>query len=89
VMGAGGCVVVGSTGEEYAEPGVNAVVLDTEDPREIVFNLRRLASDTDALKSLKRRARETAKAYVWPVIVNELFDKLDYVALARNVEVQA
>jgi glycosyltransferase involved in cell wall biosynthesis len=88
VMGAGGCVFVGSTGEEYAEPGVNAVVLDTDDPREIVFNLRRLAGSPEALTALKQRARETAKAYVWPVIVSELFNKLDYVALARNVEVQ-
>jgi glycosyltransferase involved in cell wall biosynthesis len=88
-MGAGGCVFVGSTGEEYAEPEVNAVVLDTHDPREIVFNLRRLQESPERLEVLKRRARETAESYTWPVIIAELFGKLEYVALSRNVEVQA
>jgi glycosyltransferase involved in cell wall biosynthesis len=87
VMGAGGCVFVGSTGEEYAEPEVNAVVLDTDDPREIVFNLTRMQSSPDTLRVMKRRARATARAYVWPQMVTELFGKLEYVALSRNVEV--
>jgi D-inositol-3-phosphate glycosyltransferase len=87
VMGAGGCVFVGSTGEEYAEAEVNAVVLDTHDPREIVFNLQRLNESPEKLRALKQRARQTAREYTWPIIVKELFSKLEYVALARNVEV--
>lgn len=87
VMGAGGCVVVGSTGEEYAEPGVNAVVLDTHDPREIVFHLRRLRDAPEEVRGMKRHARQTAKANAWPSVLGELLGKLEYVALARNVEV--
>jgi glycosyltransferase involved in cell wall biosynthesis len=87
VMGAGGCAFVGSTGEEYAEADINGVVLDTGDPREIVFNLQRLQGAPDHLKQLKRRAKETAKAYRWQVKIEELFAKLEYVALSRNVEV--
>jgi glycosyltransferase involved in cell wall biosynthesis len=86
VMAAGGCVFVGSTGEEYAESDINAVVLDTADPREIVFNVQRLQAAPDQLKRLKRRAKETAKAYAWPVKIEELFAKLEFVALSRNVE---
>jgi glycosyltransferase involved in cell wall biosynthesis len=87
VMGAGGCAFVGSTGEEYAEADINGIVLDTGDPREIVFNLQRLQEAPDHLKRLKRRAKETAKAYRWQVKIEELFAKLEYVALSRNVEV--
>jgi glycosyltransferase involved in cell wall biosynthesis len=89
VMGAGGCVFVGSTGEEYAEPDINSVVLDTADPREIVFNVQRLQSAPEQLKRLKRRAKATAKAYAWLVKIEELLAKLEYVALSRNVEVPA
>lgn len=87
VMGAGGVVLVGSTGEEYAEPDRNAVVLDTDDPREIVIQLQRLQRAPEAVKRLRRRAKETATEYVWPTVLRELFTKLEFVALARGVEV--
>jgi hypothetical protein len=86
-MGAGGVALVGSTGEEYAEPDRNAVVLDTDDPREIVIQLQRLQRAPDAVKRLRRRAKETATEYVWPNVLRELFTKLEFVALARGVEV--
>jgi glycosyltransferase involved in cell wall biosynthesis len=87
VMGAGGLAFVGSTGEEYAEPDHNAIVLDTDDPREIVVQILRLRDDPDEVKRLKKRGKETARAYVWSEVLKELFRKLDYVALARGVEV--
>ncbi|MBV9281487.1 MAG: glycosyltransferase family 4 protein [Chloroflexi bacterium] len=87
VMGAGGLAFVGSTGEEYAEPDQNAIVLDTDDPREIVVQLLRLRDDPEEVKRLKKRGKETARAYVWSEVLKELFRKLDYVALARGVEV--
>lgn len=88
VMGAGGLAFVGSTGEEYAEPDRNAVVLDTDDPREIVVRLGRLRHARTEARQLKRRGKETAKAYVWPEVLKELFTKLEYVAMARGVEVR-
>jgi glycosyltransferase involved in cell wall biosynthesis len=87
VMGAGCLPFVGSTGEEYAEPDQNAVVLDTDDPREIVVQLRRLTEDRSLARRLKRRGKETAQAYIWPKVLTELFTKLDYVELARGVEI--
>ncbi|HEX8919485.1 MAG TPA: glycosyltransferase family 4 protein [Chloroflexota bacterium] len=86
VMGAGGVAFVGSTGEEYAEPDRNAVVLDTDDPREIVVQLKRLQGEPEEAEKLRRRARKTAQAYVWPEVLKELFTKMEYVALARGVE---
>lgn len=39
VMAAGGLAVTGSTGEDYAEAYRNALVLETDDPIEIVSEL--------------------------------------------------
>lgn len=87
VMGAGGLAFVGSTGEEYAGAD-NAVALDTDDPREIVVQLQRLQSDKSEVRRLKKHGKETARAYLWSNILQELLTKLDYVALARGVEVR-
>jgi len=86
VMAAGGLAVVGSTGEDYAQSDYNALVLDTDDPREIVIQLRRLQADKTAMKRIKKRAKETAREWVWPAVIEELFMKLEYVALARHVD---
>lgn len=87
VMGAGGLAVVGSTGEDYAEPQRNAVVLDTDDPREIVVELRRLLDDPEERRRLTRNGKATARAFLWPEVLRELLAKLDYVAFTRGVEV--
>lgn len=86
VMGAGGLAFVGSTGEEYAIAESNAVVLDTGDPREIVVQLLRLRDDPTMAERLKHQAKETARTWVWPRVVPELLAKLEYVALARGME---
>jgi glycosyltransferase involved in cell wall biosynthesis len=87
VMGAGGLAFVGSTGEEYATGDSNAVVLDTGDPREIVVQLLRLRDDAGMAERLRQGARETARSWVWPKVVPELLAKLEYVALARGMEI--
>jgi glycosyltransferase involved in cell wall biosynthesis len=86
VMAAGGLAFVGSTGEDYAESMRNSVVLDTEDPFEIVVQLRMLQENPDNTLRLKRAGRETARAYLWPEVLKELLAKLEYVALTRGVE---
>ena len=45
VMAAGGIAVCGATGEEYAEPFVNAIVCDTSDGRELATYLRALLAN--------------------------------------------
>jgi glycosyltransferase involved in cell wall biosynthesis len=87
VMGAGGLTFVGSTGEEYAHSDNNAVVLDTDDPREIVVQLLRLRDDPAMAERLRLQAKETARSWVWPKVVPELLSKLEYVALARGMEI--
>lgn len=87
VMGAGGLACVGSTGEEYAVAESNAIVLDTGDPREIVVQLLRLRDDPIMKDRLKHNAKETARSWIWPKVVPELLAKLEYVALARGMEI--
>ncbi|GAC1325961.1 MAG: hypothetical protein NVS2B16_04590 [Chloroflexota bacterium] len=89
VMGAGGLAFVGSTGEEYAQADRNAVVLDTDDPREIVIQVQRLRETGEQIREIKRRGKKTARRYLWPEVLRELLTKLEYVALARGVEVPA
>ena len=48
VMAAGGVAFVGSTGEDYAVPFLNGIVLDTDDPTEINIALDFLRAHPDA-----------------------------------------
>jgi glycosyltransferase involved in cell wall biosynthesis len=89
VMAAGGLAFVGSTGEDYAEPQRNAVVLDTDDPREIVVQLRQLLASPAEIDRLKRNGKKTARDFLWPEVLRDLLAKLDYVAFTRGVEVPA
>lgn len=68
-MAAGGLACTGSTGEEYAVAGWNALVLQTNDPREFVrhfYGLRRTPTEE---RAVRRRGAATAKRYAWPEII--------------------
>ncbi|HEV7662295.1 MAG TPA: glycosyltransferase family 4 protein [Chloroflexota bacterium] len=64
-MAAGGVAYTGGTGEDYALPGYNAVVLETEDPREIVDQAKRLARAPHKERALRRAGQRTAAAFTW------------------------
>jgi len=71
-MAAGGIACTGISGEDYAVPGRNALVLQTPDPREFVGLLQRLKADPAQAKSIRRAGRATAKHYAWPEIIERL-----------------
>jgi glycosyltransferase involved in cell wall biosynthesis len=79
VMAAGGIAVTGSTGEEYADPFVNAVVCDTSDGRELAAYLRGLLSDPDLQDELRQEGAETAARYTWKHAIASLERKVAYV----------
>jgi glycosyltransferase involved in cell wall biosynthesis len=64
-MAAGGLACTGATGEDYALPGRNAVVLETGDPRELVGWLERLREHPDQARSIRRAGRSTARLFEW------------------------
>lgn len=71
-MAAGGVACVGGTGEDYAVPGWNALMLQTTDPREFVTQFRALSAHADEERALRRHARATAARFAWTEIVPRL-----------------
>ncbi|TMD78134.1 MAG: glycosyltransferase, partial [Chloroflexi bacterium] len=65
VMAAGGIAVTGATGEDYAEAYRNSVVVETDDPVEIVTELAALKEKPRLAAHLRRRGRVTARDYLW------------------------
>jgi glycosyltransferase involved in cell wall biosynthesis len=68
-MAAGGLACTGYSGEDYAVPGRNAVVLQTGDPQEFVGVIRRLLANPDEERAIRRAGRSTARQYAWPEIL--------------------
>ena len=71
-MAAGGLACTGATGEDYAVPGRNAVVLETEDPGELLGWLRRLRARPGDARSIRRAGRSTARLFAWPEVVERV-----------------
>ncbi|HEV3157438.1 MAG TPA: glycosyltransferase family 4 protein [Candidatus Baltobacteraceae bacterium] len=78
VMAAGGLAVCGSTGEDYAESFVNAVVCDTADGCELATYLIEIFGQPDGMQSLRENGAATARRYLWPTILRILQRKLAY-----------
>ncbi|MFW6051533.1 MAG: glycosyltransferase family 4 protein [Myxococcota bacterium] len=68
-MAAGGVAATGCSGEDYAEPGRNALVLQTDDPLEFVAFMERLARQPDEERALRREGQRTARRYAWSEVV--------------------
>lgn len=85
VMAAGGIPVCGATGEEYAEPFVNAIVCDTEDGLELATYIESTLADPRQIHLMHAAAQATAQRYTWPMVLNVLARKLEFIA-ARTAE---
>jgi glycosyltransferase involved in cell wall biosynthesis len=72
-MAAGGVACTGSTGEDYAVQGWNALVLQTDNPREFVRHFHRLRTNPSEERALRRRGTLTAKQYAWGEIIRRNF----------------
>ena len=68
-MAVGGIAFVGSTGEDYATPGHDAVCIETSDPDEIVHEILHLNDTRPETRRLRERARRSAKRYSWPNVL--------------------
>jgi glycosyltransferase involved in cell wall biosynthesis len=68
-MAVGGLACTGCSGEDYAVPGRNALVMQTAAPREFVRLFMRLRERPDAEATLRRAGRRTAQHFAWPEIV--------------------
>lgn len=68
-MAAGGIACTGCSGEDYALPGHNALVLQTSDPGELIAQLMQLRGDPTYEESLRRAGRRTAMRFAWPEVI--------------------
>jgi hypothetical protein len=71
-MAAGGIACTGATGEDYAVPGRNALVLETDEPGELVSWLARLRTRPEEARSIRRAGRATARLFAWPDVVERV-----------------
>ena len=85
VMGAGGVAFTGATGEDYAVPHQNAVVLDTDQPLEIAHYVRLLWSQPRWSQRLREEAQRTAQRFAWPRVARMLLDRLHFAAAASSL----
>ncbi|MFH1415168.1 MAG: glycosyltransferase family 4 protein [Elusimicrobiota bacterium] len=77
VMACKGITFLGSTGEDYAVPFKNSIVLETEDPKEIVSYIQFLHRNPRRNEEIRKMAHTTAKNYSWKnVIISNLLARL-------------
>ena len=85
VMAAGGLAVTGSTGEDYASAYRNALVLETDDPIELVTELTLLKDRPELAAAIRRRGRVTARQYTWEKVIEQLLLRVEFAAAQQAV----
>jgi glycosyltransferase involved in cell wall biosynthesis len=79
VMACKGISFLGSTGEDYAIPFKNSIVLETDEPEEIVSYVHLLHRNPQRNMEIRKMARSTAKCYSWKnIIQGNLLARLIY-----------
>ncbi|MBI2860360.1 MAG: glycosyltransferase [Chloroflexi bacterium] len=81
-MAAGGVAFTGGTGEDYAIPFHNSIVLETSDPREIEAYVAYLHDAPQESERIREAAKQTASQFTWEHAARILIRKLEY--QARN-----
>jgi len=69
VMASGGIAYLGRTGEDYAVPFGNAIVVQSDDPRELLTSYLTLRERPELGRSIRTDGRATAKRFAWPRIL--------------------
>lgn len=88
VMGSGGVAITGATGEDYAQSFQNAIVVETDDARELACYLLYLMEYPELLERLREKGRDTAREFLWDRVVDELRRKASVVALMGGVSLR-
>lgn len=84
VMACGGIAYTGSTGEDYAQSFHNAVVIDSDDAREIATYVMKLQSRPDLKQHLRHNGWLTAQTFLWKDAIEALTRKLEFTALVEG-----
>jgi glycosyltransferase involved in cell wall biosynthesis len=84
-MAAGGIAYTGGTGEDYAIPFVNAFVLETADPQELIGYINELRASPEIDERMRQAARHTARNFTWDAAMQNLINKLTNQARAQDI----
>lgn len=87
-MGAGGVAVTGATGEDYAAPYQNALVIETDRPEELAHAMKLLKENPDLAKQLRKEGIQTAKKYQWDNVIKILLEKIAFVGYLEGLSIQ-
>ena len=88
-MAAGGVAVVGATGEEYARPYGNAIVVETAEGTELASALGGLVERPELSRRLREAARRDAADFAWPEIIDGFLERMRFIAARQGVAVPA
>jgi glycosyltransferase involved in cell wall biosynthesis len=69
VMASGGIAYLGRTGEDYAVPFGNSIVVQSDDPRELLTSYEMLRGRPELGRAIRTDGRATAKRFAWPRIL--------------------
>jgi glycosyltransferase involved in cell wall biosynthesis len=84
VMASGGVAFTGATGEEYAKSFHNAIVIETDDAREVAAAAAHLRANPGLSESLRQRGRETARDFTWARVIDFLKLRLQFLGHAQG-----
>jgi glycosyltransferase involved in cell wall biosynthesis len=84
-MAAGGIAFAGGTGEDYAIPFQNSIVLETSDPKEIETYVMYLEGYPEEKERIRKAARRTARQFTWEEVIENLIQKLEYTARIQGL----
>lgn len=85
-MAVGGVACTGCSGEDYAVPGYNALVLETNDPREFTALFSELHANPRREQALRRAGSATAKHYMWSEIIQHLLlPRIHFLAKSTSI----
>jgi glycosyltransferase involved in cell wall biosynthesis len=68
-MAAGGVACVGGTGEDYAVPGWNSLLVQTQNPLEFLGLLQHILTNPEQNRAVRTRATQTARCYTWNEVI--------------------
>jgi len=89
-MAVGGLACTGCSGEDYAVPGYNALVLETNDPREFTTLFSELHANPTRERALRRAGSATAKHFLWSQIIQRLLlPRLQFLSKGSSIEAAA
>jgi glycosyltransferase involved in cell wall biosynthesis len=84
-MAAGGVAVTGGTGEDYATPYYNSIVLESPDAYEVEDSILYLEDHPAEAALIRQNARNTAAHFTWQRVVQLLIGKLEFQARLQDV----